>query len=574
MNRRLLHELSLVRLPLGLNIGLNVLQAGIVLWQALLLSLVIQRVFITKATLADVAPTLGLLAVAIGLRALTNLGGSLSAGEMAIRVKADLRRRMLAHLVQLGPAHTKAERSGELTVTATEGIEALDAFYRGFVPGLIGAVLIPLITLAMVLPIDTLTFCVLLVTAPLIPLFMALIGSAAGGLARRQFAQLRRLGAHFLDVFQGLVTLKLFNRSQAQTQSIAQITDQFRQATMRVLRVSFLSAFMLEMLSTLSIAIVAVEIGVRLLHGGLGFEQALFLLIIAPEFYLPLRTLGARFHAAASSNAASVEIYRVLDHPLQRTSVSGGAAAPALMQIHFDAVSFAYEKGARPALNGLTLDIQPGQKVALVGASGSGKSTSANLLLRFVLPDAGRISVGGVDLSTLDAAQWRARVAWVPQAPYLFNTTIAENIRLGKSGATEAQIVQAAQAAGAHEFISQLPAGYDTPCGERGARLSGGQAQRIAIARAMLKDAPLLILDEATASLDEESEAIIQAALRRLLVGRTALIIAHRLNTVRDADRIYVLDGGQVVEQGAHAELMTQQGAYQQLIRAFGGGQP
>jgi ATP-binding cassette subfamily C protein CydD len=573
MNRRLLSELRLVRFPLGLNILLTVLQAVIVLVQAQLLSRVINRVFLSKATLADVAPTLGLLALVIGLRALTTFGSNFAAGEMAIRIKTDLRRRLLAHLAQLGPAYTRAERSGELTVTATEGIEALDAFYRGFVPGLIGALLIPLLTLVVVFPIDTLTFVVLLLTAPLIPLFMALIGSAAGGLARQQFDQLRRLGAHFLDVFQGLLTLKLFNRSEAQTHSIAQITDQFRQATMRVLRVSFLSAFMLEMLSTLSIAIVAVEIGVRLLYGGIAFEQALFLLIIAPEFYLPLRTLGARFHAAASSAAASAEIYRILDQPLPHAQARGAAQVPARMQIRFDDVSFTYEQGTRPALDGLTLEIQPGQKVALVGASGSGKSTSANLLLRFMLPTAGRISVDGVDLSTLDPAQWRERVAWVPQAPYLFNTTLAENIRMGRPTATQAQIVQAAQAAGAHEFISQLPAGYDTPCGERGARLSGGEAQRIAIARALLKDAPLLILDEATASLDEETEALIQVALGRLLQGRTALIIAHRLNTVRDAGRIYVLEGGRVVEQGTHAGLLAQQGAYGRLIQAFGGGQ-
>jgi ATP-binding cassette subfamily C protein CydD len=572
MNRRLLSELRRVRLWLGLNIGLSVILAVLVLAQASLLSNVIQRVFLAKATLANVGPTLSLLAGVIALRALATLSSTLTAGEMATHIKADLRRRLLTHLAQLGPAYTKAERSGELSVTVTEGIEALDAFYRGFVPGLIGAVLIPVITLAVVLPIDLLTFFVLLVTAPLIPLFMALIGSAAGGLARRQFAQMRRLGAHFLDIFQGLVTLKLFNRSQAQTRSIAHITDQFRQATMRVLRVSFLSAFMLEMLSTLSIAIVAVEIGVRLLHGGIGFEQALFLLIIAPEFYLPLRTLGARFHAAAASAAAATEIDRILDQPLPPMPVSGGASVPTRMRIRFENVSFAYEQGARPALSGLTFEMQPGQKVALVGASGSGKSTSASLLLRFMLPGAGRISVDGIDLATLDADQWRTRVAWVPQAPYLFNATIAENIRLGRPGATQTQLVQAAQAAGAHEFISQLPLGYDTPCGERGARLSGGQAQRIAIARAGLKDAPLLILDEATASLDEETETIIQAALRRLLQGRTALIIAHRLNTVRDADRIYVLDAGRVVEQGGHAELMAQQGAYRQLIRAFAGG--
>ena len=575
MNRRLLGEVSLVQAWLGLSIGLQALAAGVVLAQAALLSRVIERVFLEHIPFAGVTPLLALLAAVIALRALLHWGNSLAAAEMSLRVKADLRRRLLGHLRRLGPAYVKDERTGELTVTATEGIEALDAFFRDFIPAIAGAVLIPLLTLVVVLPIDALTFFVLLLTAPLIPLFMALIGAAAGGLARRQFAQMQRLGAHFLDVMQGLVTLKVFNRSLAQTQSIARITDQFRQATMRVLRVSFLSAFMLEMLSTLSIAIVAVEIGLRLLHGGIGFEPALFLLVIAPEFYLPLRTLGARFHAGTESAAAAGAIYRVLDRPLPQANTSGGApmAVPATMRIRVEAVRFAYARGERPALDGVTLDIAPGQKVAVVGASGSGKSTLANLLLRFIMPDAGCITIDGADLSALDADQWRAHVAWVPQAPYLFNATIAENIQLGRHAASHAQIVQVAEAAGAHAFISQLPQGYDTPCGERGLRLSGGQAQRIAIARALLKDAPLVILDEATASLDAQNEAAIQAALRRLLRDRTALIIAHRLNTVLDADRIYVLDAGRVVEQGTHAELMARGDAYHQLVQAFRGGQ-
>ncbi|MCL4506629.1 MAG: thiol reductant ABC exporter subunit CydD [Chloroflexi bacterium] len=605
MNRRLLSELRLTRLPLALNAVLTLALSAVILAQAALLSGVIARVFLLKAAFNEVLPALELLAGVIALRALLSGAGTLTAAETAIRVKADLRRRLTTHLLRLGPAYTQNQRSGELTVTATKGVDALDAFFRDFLPAVGAAIIIPLAILAAVLPIDTLTFAVLLVTAPLIPLFMALIGAAAGGLARRQFAQMRRLGAHFLDVMQGLVTLKLFNRSQAQTRSIARVTDQFRQATMRVLRVSFLSAFMLEMLSTLSIAIVAVEIGVRLLNGGIAFEQALFLLVIAPEFYLPLRALGARFHAATESGAAADEIYRVLDTPVHRVllpsskqvrlervpaegdaepllgsskppstgAVSDQAAIPTSMHIRCDDVHYAYAGGARPALNGLTLEIPAGQKTALVGASGSGKSTLAALLLRFIDPQQGALTVDGVNIAALDVERWRARVAWAPQSPYLFNASVAQNIRMGNADAGMPQVIRAAQAAGAHEFISRLPQGYDMPCGERGMRFSGGQIQRIAIARAFLKDAPLLILDEATANLDAESERVIQAALRELLKGRTALVIAHRLNTVMDADRIVVLAHGRAVEQGAHRELLARNGEYGQLIRAFAGGE-
>ena len=571
MNRRLLSELRLVRLPFVLTCVLTLLLAGVVLTQAAFLSNIITRVFLLKVALGDVLPSLAFLAGVVGMRALLVYVERRNTANMAIRVKANLRDRFMSHLMRLGPAYIWGRRTGELTMTATEGIEALDAYFRGFLPGLIGAIVIPTVIAIVVLPIDGLSFLVMLLTAPLIPLFMMLIGATAGGLAHRQFTQMRRMGAHFLDVMQGLVTLKLFNRSQAQVESIAHITDQFRQATMRILRVSFLSAFMLEMLSTLSIAIVAVEIGIRLLYRGIGFEQALFLLIIAPEFYLPLRALGARFHAGATSLATAREIYRVLDAPIQRTLIPS-APIPEHLNIRFEHVTFTYDQRSHPALNDITLDIPFGHKVALVGASGSGKTTLANLLLGFITPTTGRITVNGVDLTSLDINQWRERLAWVPQKPYLFNTTIAENIRIAKTGASQAQIVLATQAAGAHDFVSQLPQGYDSPCGEHGMRLSGGQVQRIAIARAILKDAPLLILDEATANLDVENEAIVQTALSNLLRApdRTALVIAHRLNTVIDADSIYVIMDGQVVERGTHDEVMAHNAAYRELVRAFG----
>jgi thiol reductant ABC exporter CydD subunit len=569
----------------------------VVVVQAWLFSGVINRIFLRGETLADAAGTLVILALVVAVRALLVFARSAAAGRLAIRAKADLRQRFMSRLVELGPAYTQGERSGELALTATEGIEKLDAYYRAYLPAAISAVLIPILILLIVVPLDALTFLVLLVTAPLIPLFMALIGMAAGALARRQFAEMQFLGAHFLDVMQGLTTLKLFNRSAAQADTIARISGRLREATMRVLRVAFLSAFSLEMLATLSVAIVAVEIGVRLIHGGIGFHEALFLLVIAPEFYQPLRTLGTEFHAGTEGKAAAARVFAVLDaqgtlhtppaseiatpsfsplpacvgegkdEPSFGSSGVRGGSPPAQPDspITFAAVHFAYAD--RLALNGLTFTLKPGQRMALVGASGSGKSTAANLLLRFITPQSGRITVGGADLQSIPPDVWRSQIGWVAQKPYLFNTTIADNIRLGSPDASLEAVVEAAHAASAHDFISALPQGYDTRCGERGLKLSGGQAQRIAIARAFLRGAPLLILDEATANLDPETEAEIEAALSRLMAGRTVLMIAHRLATVVQADRIVVLDEGRVVEQGSPVELLAAGGAYARLVK-------
>jgi len=324
----------------------------------------------------------------------------------------------------------------------------------------------------------------------------------------------------------------------------------------------------------LSVAILAVEIGLRLLYGRLEFVNALFILILAPEFYIPLRMLGTGFHTGMSGVAAAQRIFDVLDTPLtatdHRRSTTISLELPARFSIQFDNVHYAYEDGERPALNGISLTISPGQKVALVGPSGAGKSTMAHLLLRFVDPQQGRITLNQMPLSSLDVSAWRKQVAWVPQNPYLFHGTVTENIRLARPDANFDDIQIATRQAHADAFVNALPQGYDTPIGERGIRLSGGQAQRIALARAFLKSAPFLILDEATANLDPEHEAHIQAAIKHLLQNRTALIIAHRLNTVTAADQIVVMDKGQIVEQGTHDVLMETPGLYHQLTTAFG----
>ncbi len=610
LDRRLLRE-TRNAFPFLLTVALCSWLAGVLLvGQAFALSQVVARVFLMGDTLRDVLGwLLGFIACALGRSALV-WGGQVAAQHLAGIVKRDLRTRFIERLFALGPVYVQGERTGELVTTALEGIEALDAYFGQYLPQLLSAALVPLTFLLLVTPLDPISGVIMAVTAPLIPFFMMLIGSQAEQLTRRQWRVLSRMGAHFLDVLQGLTTLKVLGRSAEQTEIIARISEDYRQRTMAVLRVTFLSALMLEMLSTLSVAIVAVEVGLRLLYGSLSFQQAFFVLLLAPEFYMPLRALGARFHAGVAGATAAQRIYQVLETPLAKstaqllvsereTEVEHTSAAPdekmpirvqpfsgtavfdsveavhlsALVKcspIHFVDVHFAYQDGTRPALRGVSFTLPPERKIALVGPSGSGKSTVVQLLLRFIEPQQGTIRVGEIPLGLVDPSVWRTQVAWVAQQPYLLNASVADNIQLGQPHATMEQVIAAAHLAHADIFIRELPNGYDTLIGERGTRLSGGQAQRIAIARAFLKDAPLLILDEATSSLDVQHEELLQASITQLMRGRTVLVIAHRLTTTQDADQILVLSGGHIVECGRHSELLARGQLYYQLVTAYG----
>ncbi|MCX5074420.1 thiol reductant ABC exporter subunit CydD [Streptomyces sp. NBC_00513] len=541
---RLLRYARSTRLFLGAVVALGLAGAGLVVGQAMLIAEIVVGAF--EEGLGGEAlrtPLLLLAAVALG-RGLIAWLTELAAHRASAAVKSELRGRLLDRAADLGPGWLSGQRTGSLVALATRGVDALDDYFSRYLPQLGLAVVVPVAVLARIVTEDWVSAAIIVVTLPLIPLFMILIGMATQSRMDRQWRLLSRLSGHFLDVVEGLATLKVFGRAKAQAESIRKITDDYRQATMRTLRIAFLSSFALELLATLSVALVAVTIGMRLVHGDLDLYTGLVILILAPEAYLPLRQVGAQYHAAAEGLAAAEEIFEVLETPVAR---GGGSVVPPAgtpLRIALDGVAVRYEGRGEDSPGPVSLVVEPGECVALTGPSGAGKSTLLQVLLGFVEPTAGRVSVAGVALADLAPEQWRERIAWVPQRPHLFAGTIAENVRLARPDASDDAVAEALADAGAREFVSALPRGADTVLGEGGVGLSAGQRQRLALARAFLADRPVLLLDEPTAALDGETEAAVVEAVRKLAVGRTVLLVVHRPALLAVADRVVVVGAG------------------------------
>ncbi|MBB5077639.1 thiol reductant ABC exporter subunit CydD [Nonomuraea endophytica] len=542
---RLMRAEQSVRRHLAVTLAAATLAGLLVLVQAELLAGVLSGRFTLAA--------LGVLALVVGLRALLGWSQGVFAGRTATGVKSALRERLLGRLQEMGPARLAGHRSGELVTLAGRGLDRLDPYLAGYLPAMAVAAVVPLAVLIRLFAGDLASAVIVLVTLPLIPIFGALVGMHTKATTERQFHALARLGGHFLDVVRGLPTLRAFGRARHQATVIQQVADAHRGATMRTLRVAFLSSLVLELCASLSLALVAVPIGLRLLGGNLDLTTALLVLLLAPEAYLPLRMMGTRFHASMEGVAAADAAFAVLDD----AAVDDAAvdeevkAAPAAAQrergegppeIRLENVTVRYPGREDAALEDVSLVIAPGERVALVGESGGGKSTLLHLLLGFVSPASGRVLVGGRPPDTPD------ELAFVPQRPHLFATSVADNIRLGAPDATLPEVRQAAKAAHADAFVEALPDGYDTVVGERGANFSAGQRQRIALARAFCRpDATVLLLDEPTARLDGRSEAAVVEATATLAEGRTAVIVAHRPAMIDLADRVIRIHAGRVL---------------------------
>ncbi|MFB9235154.1 thiol reductant ABC exporter subunit CydD [Plantactinospora siamensis] len=619
MNRRpfdprLLRRVPATRRQLALLAVLGALAAGAILGQATALAAVLAAGADGRL---DRAALTGFAAAVAGRAALSWAQGVVTA-RMAATVKAALRTELLAAVGQRGPEWLAGQQAGRLATLAGRGLDALDAYFTGYLPQLILGVTVPAAVLARLVFADWSSALIIALTLPLIPVFGALLGWQAQAATERQWRRLALLGGHFLDMVAGLPTLRTFGRARAQVAVVRRMADGHRVATMKTLRIAFLSGLVLELVGTLSVALVAVPIGLRLLGGGLALHTALLVLLLAPEAYLPLRAAGSRFHASMEGLTALDEALTVSagatpagavgegsgattepdagrptgpagtsagptgspagpgpagttadpagapPRPVRppRQPVSGTAAggrrrhpAPAgATEIRFAGVTVAYERTT--ALQDVSFTIHAGERIAVIGPSGAGKSTLLALLLGFATPAAGRITVigaggsgtAGTDLAEIDPDAWRRGIAWVPQRAHLFAASLADNIRLGVPDASDDAVAAAVRAAALEEVVAGLPDGLATVLGERGYGLSSGQRQRVALARAFLRDAPLVLLDEPTARLDGASEAAVLDATRRLVAGRTAVLVAHRPAMLREADRVLRIDGGRLTE--------------------------
>jgi ATP-binding cassette subfamily C protein CydCD len=535
---RLLRYARATRFFLVAVVVLGGLGAGLVVAQAMLVAETVVGAFQHRMTAGELRTPLVLLVLVACGRAVVSWLTELAAHRASAAVKSELRGRLLDRATALGPGWLGGQHTGSLVTLATRGVDALDGYFSRYLPQLGLAVVVPVAVLARIVTEDWVAAALIAGTLPLIPVFMVLIGWATQSRMDRQWRLLSRLSGHFLDVVAGLPTLKVFGRAKAQAESIRRITGAYRQATLRTLRIAFLSSFALELLATLSVALVAVTIGMRLVGGDMDLYTGLVVLVLAPEAYLPLRQVGTQYHAAAEGLAAAEEIFAVLETPLPAPGtgrVPSGAIA-------VESLGVRYPGRSEDAVSGVSFTVEPGETVALVGPSGAGKSTLLHVLLGFVRPTEGRVRIGGADLTGLDVEQWHSRIAWVPQRPHLYAGTVAENVRLARPDADDAAVRAALADAGALDFVDALPDGTDTVLGEDGAGLSAGQRQRLALARAFLADRPVVLLDEPTAALDGETEAQIVQAVRRLAVGRTVLLVVHRPALLQIADRVVRLD--------------------------------
>lgn len=584
VERRLTRELPLLRRHMTYSAALALLAAGLIVAQAVLLAAVLADGFAGHPF--RLGPLTALAGV-MGLRALLAWARGVLAQRAAADTKRTLRMRITGQLLRISPLRSTAGRHGETATLLTRGLDALDAYVVGYVPTMAATVVVPLTVVAWLAWTDWSSALIVIVTLPLIPVFGALVGAHTARRTARQWQLLSRLGGHFLDVVAGLPTLRAFGRERHQARVVHEMADAHRRATMRTLRVAFLSSFVLETVATLSVALVAVPVGLRLLDGEVDLRTALVVLFLAPEAYLPLRAAGAAFHDSAEGIAVAERVFAVLDDAdadadadIQgfgtadtrvavdapyfqaaygyaagddfdgrgtspaRSAVLAPAPDARVADLCLEDVSVHYPGRATPALRHASLSLRPGERIALVGPSGAGKSTLLALLLGFTRPTSGRVTVGGTDLAALDPDSWLTQVAWVPQRPHLFAASVADNIRLARPDASDVEVRRAARAAYAGHFIEELPQAYDTMLGEHGAGLSAGQRQRIALARAFLKDSPVLLLDEPTAHLDPESEACVTRAAVRLMRGKTSVVVAHRTSLLPHADRIITVEEG------------------------------
>lgn len=567
IDKKLLQELQPYRRKIYIITAMNIMRAVAVIIRCYLLADIIDKMLFSRINLRTAGPFLVLLFFSFTVEILFNTGIRLLTHNISAAIRSSLRRRIIDRLI--GSSPLAAVYKTDILQLATKGIDSFDAYYSRFLPQLLATLCIPIFIIITAAYSDLISGIVFLLTLPLIPFFMILIGKRAQAENKQQWEALTSLSNKFMEMLSGISVIKIYNQITEQLKQLTQTGNEFSQAVLKVLRIAFLSAFFLELIATLSIAVIAVNIGLRLLAGHAVFLPAFFMLLLAPEFYKPLRQTGSMFHDAMGALTNAAPVYTAIS-PITEKAIVPKLSIVTAPQIILENISMSYSESRGKALDNINMDFPAGKITALVGASGAGKSTVLSLLLGFIKPTAGRILAGDQDINNYSVASWQNNIAYMPQNPHIFAASLRENICLGRT-ITEEQLQLAVKQAQLAELVQKLPEGIDTVIGNGGIALSIGQVRRVALARVFLADAPILLLDEPLEGLDVKTEAVVQKTMQKLVQNKTVIVIAHRLYSLQNAAKIYVLNNGCVVEQGSIKELLESKGFYYKMQQITGG---
>lgn len=572
-NKRLLKESRYKKHYIPITILHAVINSSFIVLTAALLALIVDGVFLKKYNLSEIKGYLILFLLSVASKFIFNFLIEVYIKNCSEDIKEEIKRKTFNLIISSNPYKVKTHSTGEFINLLTDGIEMITAYYSKYIPQVIAAILIPTVICISVAMVDRLSALIMLITYPIIPIFMLLIGYKTKELNEKQWKKLIILSSHFLDVLQGLSTLKSFGRSKIQEKKVFEVSENYRKSTMEVLKVTFLSSLVLELAATISTAVVAVNLGLRLVYAKISFLEAFFILVLTPDFYYPIRQLGLKFHSSLDGQVA-IEKIEAIENALKEETkntdiLKGNLKIDDIKNFNIEVknLSFVYEK--KEALNSISFTINEGEKVALIGESGSGKSTLINVLSGFLKVEDGMVFIDGKDINHINMNTYLSNVVIVPQFPHIFNMSVEDNICLGNKCLCCEEISNICK----NTKVDQLSGKFKEKCktiigeGEE-VEISGGEKQRIAIARATVKNAEFIILDEPTSAMDSETEEVITELMKGYFKNKTVLISTHRLNTIKAVDKILVLEDGYLVEEGTHDELIHFKGKYYQFVES------